>query len=236
MARDIDKIFDKMIADMCEISEEGLLDACMTMNTEVVRYVPLRYRIIALGFVKKLSLEELNDKLAEQGCPRLYSRSFWEAVLIFAFKNRYSYSQWKELQARCRDLYAGGQEKRWFTGKKITYAELEQYVCENSGQQGDTLETEMRTRYLEEEIQHLDSGIDSLRAFLAANIQSFSDVREKTRYYFCKYLYYWLNRRIVNYFKACRRGFGIDEALSDLLCIKAVTALRRNLTMDDSKK
>ena len=123
----------------------------------------------------------------------------------------------------------------WFRERRITYAELERYVRDNSDMQGDMMATETQTRYLEDAIKHL-GNVEDLKTFLTSNIRSFSAVREKTRYYFCKYLYYWLNRRIDNYFDACRRGQGIDEALSELLCLKVVTALRRNLTMPEEKK
>lgn len=237
MAKDMEKVFGQMIEDMHDLTaEDDLLEDCMSLREEAIRNVPLRYRIIALGFVKHFTLDELNGKLAEQGCPLLYSRSFWEATLIFAFKNGISYDRWKQIQAQCRDIYDGLEDPVWFREKKITYAALEAYVQENSSACGSVMATQMRTQYLEQGLLTMSDDVGALREFLLANIQSFSGVREKTRYYFCKYLYYWLNRRIENYFEACRRGKGVDEALSELLCLKVVTVLRRNLTMPEEKK
>lgn len=237
MAKDVQKVFGQMIEDMYNMtSGEDLLETCMSLREEAIRRVPLRYRIIALGFVKHFTLDELNRKLAKQGCPLLYSRSFWEATLIFAFKNGISYDGWKEIQDQCRDIYGKLEDPLWFKEKKITYAALEDYVQKNSATLGSVMATEMRTQFLQQGLLNVSDDVSALRAFLAANIQSFSGVREKTRYYFCKYLYYWLNRRIENYFEVCCRGKDVDEALSELLCLKVVTILRRNPNMSEEKK
>ena len=237
MAKDRNKIFESMVDDMCSLAPGGdLLEDCMSLSAEAIRSVPLRCRIIALGFVKHFTLEELNDKLLRQGCPKLYTRNFWEATLAFAFLHGYSFEQWKEIQARCSGIYASLETSAWFRDKKITYGELERYVLGNSEAQGDVLATEMHTRYLEQALSATGGGEDELRAFLTGNIRSFSTMREKTRYYFCKYLYYYLNRRIERYFEACRKNRGVDEALSELLSLKVVTALRRSRRMPEEEK
>ena len=238
MAKDIAKIYDIMVSNMCTMARENdFLDACLSpVNQDFIRHVPLRYRIIALGFARHMTLEDLNALLEQQGCPRLYSRSLMEAMLLFAFKNSWSFDQWKTAQEQCRDIYDRSEETAWFDGKKITYDQLKRYVEENSTTQGDMLYTQMRTRMIEQGLVNLKGDMTSLRAFLLENEESFSTVREKTRYYFCKYLYYWLNRRVENYFDACRRNRGIDEALSDLLCLKVVTTLRRNRSLPEDKK
>ncbi len=236
MGKNRERIFSQMIDDMHSMARgEDILDTCVSLNQDALRHVPMRYRIIALAFAQHLSLDTLNRKLEEQGCPRLYSRSFWEATLIFAFINGYSYSQWKMLQKQCADIYDSMEAPIWFRARRITYAELERYVHDNSEIQGDVLASRMQTASLEEALKSL-GDVEDLRTFLADNIRSFSVVREKTRYYFCKYLYYWLNRRIENYFTACQRNCGIDDALSELLCLKVVTALRRNQTMPEGEK
>ena len=237
MPRDINRIFNQMVDDMHTLAPtDDILDACMSLSADVIRQVPLRYRIIALGFVNGFTLDELNDKLAQNGCPKLYSRNFWEATLIFAFLHGYTYDRWRQLQAQCADLYTRAEGQGWFKDSKITYAELERYVQENSDGQGDMLATQMQTQMMERDLAESGDSVEDLRAFLTANLSSFSAVRERTRYYFCKYLYYYLNRRIENYFDACRRGNGIDEALSELLSLKAVTQLRRNLTRPEDQK
>ena len=201
-----------------------------------IRAVPLRYRIIALGFLQKLTPEEVNRKLTENGCSALYPRSFWEATLIFAFQNGMTYPAWKKLCAECRDLYDSLETDAWFRDKKITYEELERYVLENSGAEGDILTTRKQTRLMQDSLRGLDGSVLSLRTFLAANAAAFSEAREKTRYYFCKYLYYYLNRRVENYLEACERGSGLEEALSGLTALKTVTVLRRRKTMPVAEK
>lgn len=236
MARDVNRIFNQMVDDMHALAPtDDILDACMSLSEAAIRQVPLRYRIIALGFVKGFTLDELNDKLIQNGCPKLYSRNFWEATLIFAFLNGHTYDQWRQLQAQCVDLYGQMEASARFRGPKITYDELERYVQENSDEQGDMLATQLHTQYMERAIAEAGNDIEALRAFLTANLRSFSAVRERTRYYFCKYLYYYLNRRIGNYLEACRRGRGVDEALSELLALKVVTKLRRNQRMPEDE-
>lgn len=237
MAKDTNKIFERMVDDMCTLSAGGqLLDDCMSLSPEAIRYVPLRCRIIALGFVRHYTLDELNEKLKQQGCPGLYTRNFWEASLAFAFRNGYSFDQWKDLQQKCAGIYAARDAAEWFQDKKITYGELERYVLGNSENQGDLLATEMYTRRLDQQLSAAGDSVDQLQSVLLENIHAFSTMREKTRYYFCKYMYYYLNRRIENYFAACRRNRGVDEALSDLLSLKVVTVLRRNKRMPEEEK
>ena len=236
MAKDKHKIFEEMMQGILSgtLGSQALED-CMSFQPEVIKNISVRYRIIALGFVKRMSLEELNRKLEEQGCPRLYSRNFWEATLIYAFLKGLSWQEWKQVLAECGDLYHSGQSREYFREKKITYGELERYVVENSMREGECMGTVMVTRKMDEGLAEA-SSVEELKQFLAANLQSFSAVREKSRYYFCKYLYYYLNRRIENYFSACRRGTGIEQALSELLSLKVVTALRRKKTMPEAEK
>lgn len=236
MAKDKHKIFEQMMQGILSgaLGIQALED-CMSFRPEAIKNISLRYRLIALGFVKKMSLEELNEKLTEQGCPRLYSRNFWEATLIYAFLNGLSYEEWKQVLGECGELYQSSRGGGYFQQKKITYGELERYIAENSIREGQHMGTAMVTRKLEEGLADASSVAD-LKRFLSANLHSFSAVREKSRYYFCKYLYYYLNRRIENYFDACRKGLGVEQALSELLSLKVVTVLRRKKTMPEEEK
>ena len=224
MAKDVRLIFERMVEDMSALEQSSsLLDACMSLSEEAIRRVPLRCRIIALGFVKGFTLDELNEKLAQQGCPKLYVRNFWEATLVFAFKNGLSYADWKALHQQCSEIFEGLERPNWFGSSRITYRELERYVKENSAKEGDERMTQyitsgMRGELVTRRVTALVSrslievkDADGLMAFLADNAEVFTPMREKTRYYFCKYLYYYLNRRIESYFEACRTGNGVDE-------------------------
>lgn len=236
MAQNPHNLFEQMMQEILSgtVGSQALED-CMSFQAEVVKTIPLRYRLMALGFLKGMSLEELNRKLEEQGCPRLYSRNFWEATLIYAFLHGLSYPQWKQVREECAGLFQESQGGGYFPDSKITYGELERYVLENSQPDGAHMGTVMVTRRMEERLADA-SSVGELKTFLASNLHSFSAVREKSRYYFCKYLYYYLNRRIERYFRACRRGLGEEEALSDLLALKVVTALRRRKTMPEAEK
>ena len=215
-------------------SSEDLAE-CMSVNQEAIKYIPLRIRILALGFVQKLSLDELNRKLLENDCPRLYSRSFFESSLIYAFQNSLSYDEWRTLYAECGPLQEKLSAGKYFQEKKISFGELERYVLENSSTGSDVLGTRTVTRELEELLTGIRDEA-SLKDFLTRNLIAFAPVREKTRYYFCKYLYYYLNTRIEKYFKDCRRGRDDTESLSEMMALKAVTALRRKKTMPEQEK
>ena len=249
MARNERLVFERMVEDMCALEQDSrLLDECMDLSEEAIRRVPLRCRIIALGFVKGFTLEELNEKLAQQGCPKLYIRNFWEATLVYAFRNGLAYEAWKALHEQCSAIYQGMEKPDWFTGKRITYGELERYVRENSDTAGDERMThyitkgirgEMMTQRVTELVSSrmLSVGNEAeLVEFLVQNAEAFSPMREKARYYLCKYLYYYLNRRIESYFDACEKKRGVDEALSELLVLKVVTALRRHQRMNEADK
>lgn len=242
-------VFERMVADMCALEQDSrLLDDCMSLSEEAIRRVPLRCRIIAMGFVKGFTLEQLNEKLIQQGCPKLYIRNFWEATLVYAFRHGLSYAAWKALHAQCSEILEGIERPDWFTGKRITYGELERYVRENSDTAGDERMThyitkgvrgELMTQRITELVSRkmLSVGDEAgLIAFLSDNAEAFSPMREKARYYLCKYLYYYLNRRIETYFAACEKKRGVDEALSDLLALKVVTTLRRHQRMSESDK
>ena len=236
MAKDQHRIFEQMMNDMLSgaVMQDQLED-CMSFRPEVMKNISLRYRIIALGFVKKMTLEELNRKLEENGCPRLYSRNFWEATLIYAFLNGLSYDQWKDVQTECAEIFDSMGSSGYFREKKITYGELERYVQENSDGEGEHMLTRTLTRKLEDGLGNV-TDTAGLKEYLQANLQSFSAVREKTRYYFCKYLYYYLNRRIENYFEACKTGLSVENALSEMLSLKVVSALRRKKGMPEAEK
>lgn len=230
------KIFDKIFTDLHSMADgELLLDACMSFNPEALKRMPLRYKLIALGFaMDNVTLDKVQNKLLENNCPRLYSRSFREAMLIVAFQNHLSYRQWQELCEQCEDIIV--PESRYFRENKITYAELERYVTENSESAATDLKTKQLTQQLERAIVSAGSDIEQLRRVLETNAADFSDVREKTRYYFCKYLYYWINQRIEAYFTACRTGRDYDLALSNLLCLRCTTYLRDHKTLPEDEK
>ena len=57
--------FEKMIQDFSKKDTTKLLEDCMKMDAKKMKKIPLRYRLIALGFVSHMSLEQLENKLKE---------------------------------------------------------------------------------------------------------------------------------------------------------------------------
>lgn len=231
--------FERMINEIMNENNGGrMLEECMAFDVKLAKKVPLRYRIIALGFVKKLTLDELNEKLKEEGCAQLYSRSFWEASLIFAFLNRMSYREWKELQEECTAIReVQDLDGDYFKENVITFQELRRYLEENSTQDQQMIRTRHLTRVMEKKIQEVSGSKEDFIGFLTRNVASFSVVREKTRYYFCKYLFYDLNARIERYADACRTGTRADGGLADLAVFKGVSQLhRKKMTPEQSRE
>ena len=80
--------------------------------------------------------------------------------------------------------------------------ELGRYVQENSSVQ---METQMLTRYMEQEIIESKSEEDFF-LFMDRNVENFSAVREKARYYFCKYLDLYIQEKCENYYESCKKS------------------------------
>ena len=72
--------FDILINELQQDADVDMfLAESMTFDPHKVMRIPLRYRIIALGFVKHYTLSKLNEKLLGMGCAQLYARSMREA-------------------------------------------------------------------------------------------------------------------------------------------------------------
>ena len=149
-------------------------------------FLPKRVQILAKGFAEGWDLVRVNEKLLEEECETLYARSFFEAGLIFAYDHGMSYLEWEELFARCMAIHDDRMESGGFTGGKISLQQLKQYVCSGSDEQ---MQTQSVTRRMARELGRQETAAGFLQ-FMRENLDSFSGVREKARYYFCKYLYF----------------------------------------------
>ncbi|MCR4657261.1 MAG: hypothetical protein K5770_13715 [Lachnospiraceae bacterium] len=210
-------VFDQMMQEcMREDNITDYLDECMTFSVKLAERVPLRYRLIAQGFARRLSLEELNESLLKHGCARLYSRNIWEATIIFAFINGIPYSEWKTLYNSTFEISKEVEsENRYFSGRKITFEEIERYVFDNSEIRDGELYTRHMTEILNNRIYDAINKKKDFMSFLEENVTSFSVTREKTRYYFCKYLYYSLKQGIENIIAAQKAGINLTKNIFD---------------------
>lgn len=224
----MESVFEKIIGDLREQNGEYFLESCIDFRIREVRKIPDRYLVIAYGFVKNLSLEELNKKLTKAGCEKLYARNFLEASLVFAFSRKMPYERWKELWEECGSaVKLMAEDDLLAQQKQITVASLREYVEKNSKADTGGLSTGQLTTYIEEDIRKLPDDAGQFKRFLEQNVQSFSTVREKTRYYFCKYLYYYIRQKINQYLSAVENGKGVKQALSELLILKGAAGLRQ---------
>lgn len=204
-------------------------------------FLPRRLEILAEGFVRGWNAEQVNEKLLENDCETLYARSYFEASLLFAFDNKMEYSRWKELFSQCRKIYDESSNLSGvFSGGKITLKQLEAYISQESN---TMLQTEYLTQWMQTELKKQKSE-QGFQNFMNENLAHFSSVREKARYYFCKYLYYYIREKCSSYYKNCeiseklRRQYGNtlpqDErgmpekfALEELTFLKPLTKLKK---------
>lgn len=204
-------------------------------------FLPKRLEILAEGFEKKMTSKQVNEKLLENDCETLYVRSYSEASLIYAFDHGIDYPHWKELFAKCQKIYdESNQQKVIFSGGKITLKQLEEYVMKGSDHQ---LQTEYLTRWMETELKESSDEAD-FEAFMLENASNFSASREKARYYFCKYLYFYIREKCDAYYRSCElseklrrqygnmlleqeRGMQEKFALEELSFLKPLTKLKK---------
>ncbi len=215
-----------------DIGNDILAQVMNPANWETVSGVPLRYRLIGLGFMKHQDLDELNESLMEQGCRPLYARNSFECTLIYAFSNKIAYAEWRKIFVACetvRNQYANAEKEKdaFFQKGKVTFGELESYVMNFSDVSRKGLETRSLTYALNEKIQTLNPDYNSFFQFYASVIDDFTDVHEKARYYFCKFFYYHLTEKIEYYISNVGNHVPTQDDLTGLLPIKAESALRR---------
>lgn len=192
------------------------LEKCMSFDSHLDKKVPLRYRLIALGFIKHYSLDQLNQKLIQNNCEKLYSRNIWEASLMYAFLKKMSYAEWKKIEKETETVMQNHSlSSPWFQKSGITYEEMERYVMGNSDFQDQMLQTRHRTRVLSEKLKSAASENEEFTEFLLQNLSEFSVSREKTRYYFCKYLYYFLKTKMNGYITDMKNGVPIKKRSLD---------------------
>ncbi len=244
MKKEKGSIFDQMMAECVREDEKSRkLDNCMFPDGRVSRKVPLRYRIIAAAFAEQSTLEELNAALMENNCPKLYSRNLWEAGLIYAFSRGMTYPEWRRMEKHLSELLDPEVQDHSGFGRKITFDALKRYVEQNSQK-----ELEMRTAHLtkvmENRLLELAKGDDDsdFRGFVLSNMLAFSPVREKTRYYFCKYLFFYISTKVESYIKLREKAFPVspyveEAVLDELSVLKGVTKLKRKkMTVEEIRR
>ena len=221
-------LLDSLIAELMESASEGsMVDICLSGDQKAIRAVPLRYRLIALGFLKRRGLDEVNSSLRENGCAQLYSRNLTEATLIYAFSNGLRYEEWRSIYAEAESYRQDLSADSALAMRSISLNDIRAYVTDNSTVASGIAATIHKTRVLQEGLSDEQLDRRRLGEFLLSNITSFCSQREKSRYYFCKYLMYFLETRRDNYVKTLASGRNASYALEGLSVFKSVTPLKR---------
>ncbi len=202
---------------------------------------PLRCRMIYKGFTEGWNLEELNGKLQEKGEGRLYARDLLEASLIYAFRKGLCFRDWRRLVSDLKELEQRGTYDDFlingFQGSYSAFplARIRDYVKASSLTIDGSQYTLQRTKTAELRLETLSQDQDFI-LYICENIRTFSEGREKARYYICKYFLAYLNTCIQFYLtegisRVGKRNIYLDLPLSN---ISAMDPRRHaNLTRDE---
>lgn len=179
---------------------------------EAAKY-PIKYRIIAQAFLNNDEAHDLNwvqAMLKRNHEPELYSRNFWDATLIYALDGthheRLTYDEWKQFVHECSydlDIHPAWSIKSESGGSSRTYfcfADLKNYLKEESvqSQSNEYFQTYYASVNTQEKLRNLQSRGEAIQ-YIRNNFAEYCVIREKTRYYFIKYLYYYLETYINEY-------------------------------------
>ncbi len=227
-------LLDSIITNLLNYKEDhDFFDVSSFQDMKSISSVPMRYRIIADAFVFGLSLEETNSALIKNGCAQLYARSPYEAALIYAFSNNLSYEEWKSLISDSEKILSQISADPHLSKGSVSLADIRSYIDSNSSEYADgTYITEHRTAKLGSSLSMTKDRKDFIK-FLLRNAAQYSFVRESSRYYFCKYLMYYLDTRKSDYLRALETGRDIGRAFRNLAVFRVQTALDRRKSWPD---
>lgn len=160
-----------------------------------------RVDIIVEGIKKHKSVEDVNNELKDNQKDVLYARSFWESCIIYTLNNGLNGNDFIEIKNKYQDVVdeAYNQNMKYFEDGAITFKKIEDYVVENSDT-SNNLQTMFITNEMALELENVHNEKD-FKTYIEKNKNKFSMVRERTRYYFCKYLYFYLKQQIDEYLK-----------------------------------
>ena len=238
-------LLDTLIGEMLNYGAEddqSVMDIIFSGDQKSISSIPLRYRIIGLGFVRKMSLEELNEKLEANGCEKLYGRSIYEASLMHAFNSGMSYAEWKELFSVVSKIRERIPADEHLSGSAVSLNDISAYVEDNSDFADNILKTQHVTQQISGSLAAIPADRRALLDFMIKNLQSFSLSRECTRYYFCKYMMYYLATRrdyFVNALKndPVKTQKELASGMDSLAVFRAQSKLtRKNYTPEEARE
>ena len=212
------------LSQVCVPSGKGVSN-WKTLQAEIAA-CPLRCRMIYKGLMEGWSLEEVNGKLQDKGESRLYARDLLEASLIYAFRRGLGFPDWRQLVRELKELEKSGSYDDFlingFNGSYTAFplARIRDYVRRSSLRIGGQDYTLQRTKTAELGLKALSQDRDFI-LYICENIRTFSEGREKARYYICKYFLAYLNTRIQFYLtdgisRAAKRNIYLDLPLSNI--------------------
>lgn len=188
--------------------------------------LPPRLKAIFVGYLTENSIDSLQKYLKNHGFDPLYPRSLWEATLIYAKNEGWTLQEWYALINNEEIIKARktvGESVQFFNSvgdrTDITLGAITKYVKDNSNiEENGILGTISQTQIIKDKLirQSSTDSDDNIRRLINENLSDFSAAREKTRYYFCKYLMYFLDFYIDNYCKAIEKNIEVKKHKDEL--------------------
>lgn len=201
--------------------EQAIIDEnyCKDYNTTDKKQ---RISILVNGIKNQRGLQYVNSELTKVGLKEVYVRNFHELILYWCFKNNDDNSEYKvgareyiRIKKKCymfnetqRELMNTYDKLNTFSGK-ITLRMIREYV-ENNSKKSEDMElcTKSITFHMKEEINRLDISnlgeeqlCDTIFGLAQSgnNLMNLTSKCEKTRYYFVKYLQYFIEYHIQEF-------------------------------------
>lgn len=201
--------------------EQAIIDGKF-LNDDNTTDKKRRISILVNGIKNQRGLQYINSELTQAGLKEVYVRNFHELILYWCFKNNDDNSAYKvgskeyeSIKKECnmfketrKELMNTFDKNNTFSGK-ITLRMLREYVQNNSKMSDDMeLFTKSITFHMKEEINRIDIshfGEDELcdtiigLAQSGNNLMNLTSKCEKTRYYFVKYLQFFIEYHIQEF-------------------------------------
>ena len=189
--------FPKLIDAIRVVHPEPVDD--VSFLNEFDRQNSLRVKLIACGFAWKLSEEEVQALLKQQGQQPLYSRNLWEFIIRVAFQYGLNYEEWWAIHETIMERQTGWEDQiQPVTSGEITMEAVKAYINGNGGSTFN--ETTPFTEELDQALKDAQErpgtkklDLALIESVIQENLEKFAVPRTRTRLYFMRDLYTYMN-------------------------------------------
>ena len=171
----------------------------LSFLNELDRQNPLRVKLIACGFAWKLSEEEMQALLKQQGQQPLYSRNLWEFIIRVAFQYGLTYEEWWAIHKTIMEHQTGWEDQiHPVASSGITMEAVKSYIDGNGGPTFNettpfTEELNQALKTAQERPGTKELDLSLLETVIQENLEKFAVPRTRTRIYFMRDLHNYMN-------------------------------------------